>query len=418
MSTDTKIEQSPIQAQPNQIINSNQDLIREKLDQATSILDELDIDVWLTFVRESSMRPDPSLDLIYGGDVTWVSAFLICRDGRHVAILGHFDAENVRTLNAYSEVIGYHEGIGELLNQTLAAIDPSRIAINYSQIDLAADGLTVGLYRMLQGYLQGTPYEQRLISAEKIISALRGRKIPIEIKRVRKAVATTEKLFDEIEAFVKPGMTQSQIAAFVHESVDSMGLDYAWPKPFNPTVTCGPYSAVGHVSPGDVVLQKGHTFHIDLGIKEADYCSDIQRMWYVLEDGESEAPPDVQKALDTVVGAIQAGERALQPGIPGWQVDAAARAYIVDHGYPEYLHAFGHLVGRSAHDGAIVLGPQWERYDGICELPVEVGNIFALELHVIVPDRGIVSLEENVLITKSGVEYISTPQTEFRYIRG
>jgi Xaa-Pro aminopeptidase len=140
-------------------------------------------------------------------------------------------------------------------------------------------------------------------------------------------------------------------------------------------------------------------------------------MWYVLDDGETEAPPEVQRAFDVVYGAIKAGETALRPGIPGWQVDAVARDFIVDNGYPQYMHAFGHLLGRSAHDGATVLGPRWERYKDICELPVEVGNIFTLELHVVVPNRGIMSLEEDVLVTSDGVEYLSTPQTELRYIR-
>lgn len=396
--------------------NSDRALVREKLDQATAILNELDIDVWLTFVRESTLQPDPSLELIYGGDVTWGSAFLICRDGQHVAVIGYYDAENIRALDAYSEVIGYHEGIQTPLNQVLSKIDPEQVAINYSENDVAADGLSVGMYRKLRGLLLDSPYADRLISAEGIIATLRGRKNPIEIERVRKAVTTTEALFDEIGSYVKPGMTQQQIAAFVHERIDAQGLDYAWPKEFNPIVTCGPHSAVGHAAPGEVVLQQGHTFHIDLGIKEADYCSDIQRMWYVLADGETEAPPDVQHAFDTVVGAIKAGEQALRPGVPGWQVDASARAFIVDHGYAEYMHAFGHLLGRVAHDGATILGPRWERYNGVCELPVEAGNIFTLELHVSVENRGIVSLEEDVLVTDNGVEYLSTPQDKLRYI--
>ncbi len=396
---------------------NNQALVREKLAQATAILNELDVDVWLTFVRESTLQPDPCLELIYGGDVTWSSAFLICRDGQHAAIVGFYDAENVRTLDAYSEVIGYHEGIRAPLNELFSRIDPQQIAINYSENDVAADGLSHGMYLKLLALLQGTPYVDRLISAEQVIAALRGRKSPIEIERVRQAVNTTEALFDEIEAYVKPGMTQQQIADFVHERIDAQGLDYAWPKPFNPIVTCGPDSAVGHAAPGDVVLQRGHTFHIDLGIKEADYCSDIQRMWYVLADGEAEAPPEVQHAFDTVVGAIKAGEEALRPGVPGWQVDASARATIVENGYAEYMHAFGHLLGRVAHDGATVLAPRWERYQGICDLPVEAGNIFTLELHVIVPERGLVSLEEDVLVTASDVEYLSKPQTELRYIR-
>jgi len=75
------------------------------------------------------------------------------------------------------------------------------------------------------------------------------------------------------------------------------------------------------------------------------------------------------------------------------------------------------LLGRSAHDGATVLGPRWERYKGICDLQVEAGNIFTLELHVVVPERGMMSLEEDVLVTETGVEYLSTPQTQLRYIR-
>lgn len=396
----------------------NKQLIREKLAQAAGILQEFDVDVWLTFVRETSMQPDPALELIFDGDVTWHSAFLVVRDGRHTAIIGHYDAPNVRALGAYPDVVSYHEGIAAPLRSALERLQPRRIAINYSESDVAADGLSVGMYHTLQRHLRGTPFADSLVSAEQIVAALRGRKSPTEVARVRQAVATTEALFDEIEQFAAPGMTQRQIADFVHARVDGMGLGYAWPKPFNPIVTCGPESDVGHAAPGDVVLQKGHTLHVDLGIRQDDYCSDIQRMWYVLDDGETQAPPDVQRAFDVVYGAIKAGEASLRPGVPGWQVDAPAREYIVAHGYDEYMHALGHLLGRATHDGATVLGPRWERYAGICEMVVEVGNIFTLELHVIVPERGMMSLEEDVLVTDQGVEYLSTPQRQLRYIRG
>jgi Xaa-Pro dipeptidase len=390
-------------------------LIQEKVAQATAILNERDIDLWLTFARESSMNPDPVLELI-GVDVTWHSAFLLSRSGQHQAIIGYYDAENVRELGAYATVVDYHEGIRDHLLAALRHYEPQTIAINYSENDVSADGLSHGLYRTLRNYLQDTPYLDRLVSAEQIIAAVRGRKSATEIERVRQAVATTEALFDEVEQFARPDMTQRQIAAFVQDRVDEMGLGYAWPKPFNPIVTCGPYSAVGHAAPGDVVLERGHLLQMDLGIRQCGYCSDLQRMWYVLDEGETKAPPDVRQAFDVVYGAIKAGEAALKPGVPGWQVDEAARTYIVDNGYPEYMHALGHLVGRSAHDGATVLGPRWERYAGICELPVEVGNIFTLELHVVVPDRGMMSLEEDVLVTEDGVEYLSNPQTALRYI--
>ncbi|MFW5940946.1 MAG: M24 family metallopeptidase [Chloroflexota bacterium] len=396
---------------------SDSQLIQEKVAQATEILNEFDIDVWLTFVRETSLSPDPALELILDMDMTWQSAFLLSRDGRHKAIVGHFDAENVRNVGAYDEVIDYHEGIGEQLRDVLDAMQPRQIAINYSMSDVAADGLSHGMYLSLCRILGDTPHVERLVTAERIIGALRGRKSSAEVERVRQAIATTQELFDEVEAYAQPGMTQREIAAFVHRRIDEMGLGYAWAKPYNPIVTCGPESAIGHAAPGDVPLERGHTLHLDLGVKQNQYCSDLQRMWYVLDEGETEAPPEVQRAFDVVYGAIKAGEAALTPGTPGWKVDEAARNYIVEHGYPEYMHGFGHLLGRTAHDGATVLAPRWERYEGVCELPVEVGNIFTLELHVVVPERGIMSLEEDVLVTEDGVEYLSDPQTELRYIR-
>ncbi|MGB4870864.1 MAG: M24 family metallopeptidase, partial [Candidatus Promineifilaceae bacterium] len=257
---------------------NNTQLIQEKLAQATAILDELNVDAWLTFVRETSLQPDPALELIADIDVTWKTAFIVSRSGRHVCIIGHFDAENARNLGLY-QVIDYHQGISQPLREALAKLDPAQIAINYSENDVAADGLSLGMYRSLQVMLAGTPYADRLISAEKIIAALRGRKSQAEIERVWQAVATTETLFDEVEEFVRPGMTQREIAEFVHGRIDSLGLGYAWPKPFNPIVTCGPESASGHAAPGDVALQKGHTLHMDLGVRQNDYCSDIQRMW-------------------------------------------------------------------------------------------------------------------------------------------
>lgn len=394
----------------------NKTLIHEKVAQATSIMNEFDLDCWVTFVRETSMSPDPILEFVFGGDMTWQSAFILFRSGQHVAIVGHYDAHNVEELGVYSEVIGYHEGIGDPLRATLAKHDPQTVGLNYSTGDVAADGLSHGMFLNFQKLVADTPYLTRIVSAEKAAAALRGRKSPTEISLIQQAVNTTQAIFDEIEAFVKPGMTQTEIATFVHSRVDALGHDYAWPKPYNPIVTCGPHSAVGHAAPGDVVLEKGHLLHIDLGVRQEGYSSDLQRMWYVLDDGETEAPPEVLKGFMTVSGAIQAGQTRLTPGTAGWEVDEVAREFVVDNGYPEYMHAFGHLVGKVAHDGGIVLGPRWERYAGICDLPVEVGNVFALELHVIVPGRGMMSLEENALVTAEGVQFLSTPQRTLRYI--
>src|SRR5690606_35631650 len=160
-------------------------------------------DVWLTFVRETMLTPDPALDLIVGQGMTWQSAFIITREARTIAIVGHYDSENIRQLGAYTDVISYHQGIAESLRQTLTELNPRRIALNYSESDVAADGLSVGMYRLLQKYLEGTGLAERFVSAEGVMQRVRGRKSPTEIALMRQAIATTEALFDAIEQYAK-----------------------------------------------------------------------------------------------------------------------------------------------------------------------------------------------------------------------
>jgi Xaa-Pro aminopeptidase len=74
------------------------------------------------------------------------------------------------------------------------------------------------------------------------------------------------------------------------------------------------------------------------------------------------------------------------------------------------LHAFGHHIGRTVHDGAGVLGPRWEKYGDSVERVVEAGNVFAIELGVSVPEYGYVGCEEDVLVTSGNPEFMCEPQ--------
>jgi Xaa-Pro aminopeptidase len=384
-------------------------LAAEKVQQAVGILREQDVDLWLTLVRETPLTHDPSQDLILGLNLTWLSALMIARDGAALALVGRFDADNVRATGAYGEVLTYDQDPRDALRAALARLNPRTIAINYSEDDPAADGLTHGLHRLLAHYLDGTPYADRLMSAEALIAALRGRKSPAEQARLRAAVAKSGAIVAEMTDWLRLGQSEREIADFVRSRIAARGTVPAWDP--CPMINTGPESSAGHGAPTNLRTAPGHLLHMDFGLYEDGYCSDLQRMWYCLRPGETRPPAEAQRAFDTVRAAIEAARAVLRPGAQGWQVDEAARRTVVAAGYPEYLHGTGHHLGRSVHDGATMLGPRWERYGRTPMGRVEAGNVFTLELGVDVPGHGYLGLEEDVLVTENDAPYLGPPQT-------
>jgi Xaa-Pro aminopeptidase len=391
-------------------------IYQEKAAQAGALLGELGLDCWLTFVRETGERPDPGVDMLLGSSLTWTSALLLGRDGSRTAIVGRYDVENVRLAGVFSEVIGYDEDIGAPLRAQLQRLDPGRIGLNYSRHDHTADGLTYGMQQLLHELLAGTPYADRLGSAGDLLGRLRARKTPSELERIRAAIAVTEEIVGLITPQIRPGVSEAALAEFVHAEFSRRGLPSSWDWNYCPTVNSGPDSPIGHVAPQPhILVQPGHLVHMDLGVRKDDYCSDLQRMWYVRRPGESAPPPEIQRAWETVVAAIDAGAAALRPGVPGWQVDAVARQVLLDAGYPEYRHALGHGLGRACHDGGPLLGPRWPRYGHAPEQLVEVGHVYTLELDVLT-SAGMLALEEDVVVTEAGCTFLSSYQRELMLV--
>lgn len=386
-------------------------LVEEKVAQAIRILHEKETDLWITFVRETASSGDPVLPLIYGdADLTWQSALILTHSGERIAIVGHFDAETARGSGVYSTIIPYHESLRPDLLHTLERLNPQQIALNYSVNDVLADGLSHGMYQVLMGYLEGTPFAQRIVSAEGVVGALRGRKTPGEVARIRRAVETTRHIYERTFDHVQPGMTERQIGDFMHAQLEEFGVQAAWHYGSCPTVNAGPDSPIGHVGPTDQKVARGQLLHFDFGVKQDGYCSDIQRVVYFLAPGETAPPEPVQRGFDTVVRAIQAAVAAMRPGILGKEVDAVARGVVTGAGYPEFKHATGHQLGRLAHDGGGVMGPEWERYGDTPNHPLEAGHVYTVEPGLTAAGYGHIGLEEDVLVTETGAEFLGAPQ--------
>lgn len=395
----------------------SKEMILEKIEQSVRILQEKNIDMWLIFTRESSNMKDPSLDMVVGTGCVWQSAYIITKTGDTIAILGSLDVANMKMQGTYKQVLGYLKSIKDSLLSVLNKYKPNKIAINFSRDSNLADGLSHGMYLELLSHLKDTDYASKLISSEEIIAALRGRKSQSELSLMKTAIHETLKIFDETTKFIRPGVSEKEIASFMKDIVERNGFGLAWDADHCPSVFTGPDTAGAHAGPTDRLVEPGHVLNIDFGINYHGYCSDLQRTWYVLKNGEDTAPEPVLKGFNTIKESIKLSAKEVRPGRLGCEIDDIARNYIIENGYEEYPHALGHQIGRMAHDGGGLLAPRWERYGDLPFKKIEVGQVYTIEPRLPVKDYGIATIEEEVVVTTDGCEFISSPQDEIILIK-
>ena len=393
------------------------DLFKEKITQAVGILKEKDIDMWMTFVRESGNIKDPAMDIVVDNGCTWPSAFIITKDGDTTAIVGTLDAENFERRGLYKNIIGYIKSVKEPLLEYLNKKEPKKIAINYSPNSNLADGLTHGMYLILNDILEGTEFKNNLISSEDIVSALRGRKSASEYSIMKEAVDETLKIFDEMTNIIKPGKTEIEISQQIKKIAFDKGFGLAWEEDHCPSVFTGPEAKSAHAGPSDRKVEKGHIVNVDFGIKLQGYCSDLQRTWYVLKDGETKAPAEVEKGFNVIRDSIQKVADSIKPGVKGCEMDDIARNYIIDNGYEEFPHGLGHQVGKEAHDGGGGLLPRWEKYGNSPFMEIEESQVYTIEPRLYVEGYGTATIEEEVFVTNNGCRFISKPQKELILIK-
>lgn len=145
------------------------------------------------------------------------------------------------------------------------------------------------------------------------------------------------------------------------------------------------------------------------------YCSDIQRTYYLLRDGETDVPQIYKDHLANLHRAIDKGVALMKPGIEGWKPDRAARDGLIEQGYPEFKYSFGHQVGRAAHDGGVSMTRH--RPGGSGEGLMEEGLVLTIDANLYL-DRGRIGQEDVAYITKDGAEFISERQDAIWICKG
>ena len=385
----------------------------EKVNIAFQALRDENIDMWIVAGNESATNTEPILDVMCDAEFIGMTALIFNKDGTSAAVCTPIDYNGYVHHGVFDEVHAFPISFADTLGEYIAKKKPAVIALDYSVNNPSSDGLTVGNYMILQDAFAKAGFEGEVVSAEKIITRVRGIKTEYELEKIRKACEETEVIFNDAKKFIKAGMNCQEVYAFFQNEVERKGYGYSWPKSANPGVFSGDGCPGGHMGAPDWIIKPGDVVNIDFGIVVDGYGSDIQRMYYILKDGETDAPEDIKEAFYTVRDGIQLAAKALKPGVTGLYVDTVAREYIMGKGFPSWNAALGHQMGKVAHDGGPLLGPERPRYnrDELIRTPLFENMVFTLEPGV--PTRcGRIGVEEDVVVKEDGAHFIVPPQME------
>ena len=291
-----------------------------------------------------------------------------------------------------------------------------KIAINVSDTNAQADGLSFTQHRKLTELL-GPEISKKLVSSDQLVYEWLAIKLPQEVEIMRKAAILTAKWQIEAYANVIPGQTtDAEVARFLKNKMAEAGVTDAWAPDQNPNVVSG--TDRGHSHATDRVIMPGDVIQTDFGIRVHDtWVTDIQRFAYVLRPGETEPPADIQRYWAAAKAGRDAAFSAMKPGATGQDVDAAQRKVMQREQSRYVMWSTGHPVGYEAHDTGPALS------DGLIEnarpralKPLKPGMTFAFDgFYSWLMDDGkpkTISVEDMVVITQAGAEYLMPPQVD------
>ncbi|MGI6253489.1 MAG: M24 family metallopeptidase [Aminivibrio sp.] len=220
-----------------------------------------------------------------------------------------------------------------------------------------------------------------------VLEPLRSRKDEEELALMREASRMADEVVGKLRDYIRPGMTERQIAQKIPDFFEEAGADDI---SFSPIVASGPNGSMPHYGGGRREIEENDIIILDLGGRYRSYCSDITRTLF------TGIPTDEQKKVYEIVRQAQAaGEAAVVRGATGQDVDRAARRVIVDAGYGEYFfNRVGHGIGIAVHESPYIIEGN--------DRPLEPGNVFSVEPGIYLPGKFGVRIENLVAVKPDG----------------
>ncbi|MGM9662005.1 MAG: aminopeptidase P family protein [Oscillospiraceae bacterium] len=236
-----------------------------------------------------------------------------------------------------------------------------------------------------------------LLPASAMMTELRTVKDEEEIRRLIQAQRISEKALAEVMNFIRPGVTEKEVAARLQYLMLLYGAEK---MSFDPIVVAGENGAMPHGVPSDRPIQAGEFITMDFGCVSEGYCSDMTRTVAV-----GHVTDEMRTVYETVLRAQLTAIAITAAGKTGQEIDGAARKVIEDAGYGQYFgHGYGHGVGVEIHEAPGV--------SARCTTPLPAGAVTSAEPGIYLPGRFGVRIEDVVVLREGGCEDIALAPKE------
>ena len=272
-------------------------------------------------------------------------------------------------------------------NSYIKLLNEAIVDFGVSKLGYEENYLTVAEFKHYEENLKAelTPFNKE-------INGFRGVKEEWEIARIRKAQKITDKAFAEVLGRIKVGMTELELQA---ELIYCLYKNGATGLAFDPIVVSGPNTSLPHGVACERVIKEGDFVTMDFGASYMGYCSDMTRTVAV-----GFATEEMELIYNTVLQAQLAGLAASKAGVPGKDIDGAARKIISDAGYGEYFgHGYGHSLGLEIHEAP---NPNARNEAGM-----PVGAVASAEPGIYLPGKFGVRIEDTCIFKEDGIEILT-----------
>ena len=320
---------------------------------------------------------------------------IITRDALHLLIDFRYQ-ETVRMRQASSEACPQLH-VHDVLASYEEALIECLAAIGVTTVGFEAPHVTVARHEWWQQTIAAQGLDITLRSTERIVEQARIVKDEFEVATMRDAAARLTGVLPPVLSAVRAGETEQRIAAVIESAMRDAGYER---MAFDTIVASGPHSAMPHYRAGARALARGDLLVLDFGGVLDGYCCDLTRTVSI-----GAPSPEARRVYDAVRDAHAAAIAAVKPGIEASAVDAAARTVLSDRGLGEaFGHGTGHGLGLDVHEEPRVGKPRAD----IPAVTLIPGMIFTVEPGAYLAGFGGVRIEDDVLVTETGCELLTT----------